>query len=355
MARTGLSVARRMGWLLRSLSKFCGPINLAGIGHIALLVGATLAISWVGSASSEIAHRIWAGEPLDWTMVLVWPVGASQLMTLPIMAGVMLLDRVAGAGPRFSLMEGFVQRRYDLLFVLADATGATRWIQVLLSFGLSAGLASLLEFDAGISVFSKLPLYLQAPIVYMIGTFIQYWLHRFRHLPLMWPLHAMHHASKDLTALSDSRGHPLDDLNIVSLAAIASLGFNPDAVFVAAFFAQVQAAVAHSNAPFPLWLERWALCGPRLHHLHHASAPEYHETNFSQLVWWDQLFGTYLLVPNARDVATGIQDPRYDTGRPLHDLASATMIWLGGMRRAGANMIAAIARLARGVRPEAMR
>ena len=57
--------------------------------------------------------------------------------------------------------------------------------------------------------------------------------------------------------------------------------------------ARVQFALTHSSVPFPLWLERWVITGPRVHRIHHAFAEAHFNRNFSILVLWDRLFGTF--------------------------------------------------------------
>ena len=54
------------------------------------------------------------------------------------------------------------------------------------------------------------------------------------HLPVMWPLHAVHHAAEDMTGLSTSRHHPLDGFIAGLWFALpaALVGFSPVAMAV---------------------------------------------------------------------------------------------------------------------------
>ena len=61
--------------------------------------------------------------------------------------------------------------------------------------------------------------------------------------------------------------------------------------------------------------------------------PALFNTNFARLAMWDQLFDTFLLM-DARDVKTGVDDPRYDTGRPMRDMWPAVRITFEGLREA---------------------
>jgi hypothetical protein len=66
-------------------------------------------------------------------------------------------------------------------------------------------------------------------------------------------------------------------------------------------FIRVNQYLCHSNLTTGYgWIGRWLLVSPRMHRLHHAVAPEYHDKNFTfDLVIWDRLFGTYATCQDA--------------------------------------------------------
>ena len=217
--------------------------------------------------------------------------------------------------------------------MLADASGALKAFALAFSFGLSAWIGAMVMDAPVLPALGETTLWLQVPAIYLAMSFGSYWMHRFMHTALMWPLHALHHAAEEMTALTDSRQHPLDDFiqGTPLIAGLAVLGFHPDAVFLSIVLIRTQAALCHSDVPFPLWLERWLLGGPALHRIHHGVAAEHRDRNFSLLVLWDRLFGTFSLVPDARTLPTGVDDARYNTGRPLHDMTTIAGIWLVGL------------------------
>ena len=49
---------------------------------------------------------------------------------------------------------------------------------------------------------SRLPLWLQAALILMLGDLIGYWMHRAFHGRRMWRFHAVHHSSVDLDSVS---------------------------------------------------------------------------------------------------------------------------------------------------------
>ena len=303
-------------------------------------VVALLLAAWAAAVALECARVLWAGGDLHWDVLLRAPTSLSNLITLPIMAGAMLIDRLANGPDRF-VRRGLLHRtRYDLFFVLADATGAMTALALVFSFGLSAWIGAAIDGAPSVWLSAVMPFWLQVPAVFLAATFAAYWGHRFMHTRLMWPLHAIHHAATDLTALTDSRQHPLDDLikSMPVMLVLAVMGFDPDAVFVAALIGRLQAAFIHSNAPCPLWLERWVIAGPALHRVHHGAAPEHHDRNYAALVLWDRLFGTFSLPDNARSVRTGVDSARTGDQGPVCDMLGAGRAWLEGlvapMRRA---------------------
>ncbi|TWT14907.1 sterol desaturase family protein [Reyranella sp. CPCC 100927] len=313
----------------------------AGVGRLPArtmihLLGCVLALllaAWTAVVALECARVLWAGGDLQWDVLLRAPTSLSNLITLPIMAGAMLIDRLANGPDRFVMRDLLHRTRYDLFFVLADATGAMTALALVFSFGFSAWIGTAIAGAPSVWLSAMMPFWLQVPAVFLAATFAAYWGHRFMHTRLMWPLHAIHHAATDLTALTDSRQHPLDDLikSMPVMLVLAVMGFDPDAVFVAALIGRLQAAFIHSNAPCPLWLERWVIAGPALHRVHHGAAPEHHDRNYAALVLWDRLFGTFSLPDDARSVRTGIDNPRTGDQGPVRDMLAAGRAWLEGL------------------------
>jgi sterol desaturase/sphingolipid hydroxylase (fatty acid hydroxylase superfamily) len=49
---------------------------------------------------------------------------------------------------------------------------------------------------------------------------------------------------------------------------------------------------------------------------------------------WDRLFGTYCIEDDAQALPTGLDDERFDTGRPLHDAVVAMRLWVANVKAA---------------------
>jgi sterol desaturase/sphingolipid hydroxylase (fatty acid hydroxylase superfamily) len=137
-------------------------------------------------------------------------------------------------------------------------------------------------------------------------------MHRLEHaIPVLWSLHQFHHSADRMSIFTAERRSQLmrgveAALLLVPLALIAAptagkpAASSPVFVLVGVYFAyatflRINGYLCHSNLTTDYgWIGRWLLVSPRMHRLHHAAAPEYHDKNFSSdLVIWDRLFGTY--------------------------------------------------------------
>jgi sterol desaturase/sphingolipid hydroxylase (fatty acid hydroxylase superfamily) len=89
-------------------------------------------------------------------------------------------------------------------------------------------------------------------------------------------------------------------------------------------FLRVNGYLCHSNLTTDYgWVGRWLLVSPRMHRLHHAAAPEYHDRNFSfDLVLWDRLFGTYASCEESAlpKVPLGLSENPFENGGTVKGL-----------------------------------
>ena len=143
---------------------------------------------------------------------------------------------------------------------------------------------------------SRLPLWLQAPLILILGDFIGYWMHRAFHGGRLWGFHAVHHSSVDLDWLSAVRLHPVNDalMRIAGTAPVLSLGFAPVAVAGIAPMLTLMAILVHANLDWDWGPLRAVVVSPRFHRWHHTDEATARDTNFAGLFpVWDILFGTY--------------------------------------------------------------
>jgi sterol desaturase/sphingolipid hydroxylase (fatty acid hydroxylase superfamily) len=148
-------------------------------------------------------------------------------------------------------------------------------------------------------------------LFWIAGDFVTYWWHRLQHaVPFLWAFHSVHHSQEELTLLTASRRHPLENLSMDVilyfgvfhlLLGIPTRGWMPLAALITCF-----AAVQHAQLDWRFGPLQRILAGPRFHAFHHSAKPEHANANFGFLFsCWDYLFGT--AVPEqARPTAYGV-------------------------------------------------
>lgn len=116
-------------------------------------------------------------------------------------------------------------------------------------------------------------------------------------LPLLWRLHAVHHADKDMDWTTVLRFHAADMALSVPLrmAQVRLLGITPRAleIYNSWFFANVAFHHANLNLPFDRQLA-WVFTTPGMHDIHHRATARATDSNYSSgLSLWDRIFGTF--------------------------------------------------------------
>ncbi len=173
-----------------------------------------------------------------------------------------------------------------------------------------------------------------AAVVYLlILDFVDYWIHRAQHRwNWWWSLHAIHHAQRRMTFLTDNRNHLLDDLIRDALLAFVALfiGVAPAQFLGFVVITRVWQSLQHANLglAFPQWAAR-LLVSPGFHRVHHAMGIGHDGpakgVNFAVLFpVWDWLFRTadwsaeQRLAAGETLPATGVADQKdgvnYGTG-----------------------------------------
>lgn len=140
-----------------------------------------------------------------------------------------------------------------------------------------------------------LPNYLLGFIAYFCVTFVFYWWHRVRHDSyVLWVwFHQLHHSASRLETITSFYKHPLEIVvNSLLMGSIAYLllGLNVEAVAWMVLYSSVGEYVYHMNIKTPYWLG-YFFQRPEMHKIHHKMGMHYN--NFSDLPFWDMLFGTY--------------------------------------------------------------
>lgn len=122
-------------------------------------------------------------------------------------------------------------------------------------------------------------------------------------VPILWRLHRVHHADRDMDVTTAIRFHPIE----IALSMILKIGavyvLGPTAWAVVAFEVILNgcAMFNHANLRLPASLDRWLrlfVVTPDMHRVHHSVDRAEHDTNFGfSISLWDRIFRTYTAQP----------------------------------------------------------
>jgi sterol desaturase/sphingolipid hydroxylase (fatty acid hydroxylase superfamily) len=307
---------KRLAWLLCFLIP-CGMLLLTGSSQLQQLL------------------RTHGGLPsyLLLTLLLAIPTSVVTLAAAYLFEG--LLAGWQGSSLRALLTES-ASVRLDILSILPTVL-PLRYVGYILSLGLLYVSDTHPTRSGTFSLANALPWWgLQLGCFLLLQSCISYWVHRLEHMvPALWALHKFHHSADRMSILTSHRETelargveqilPLLFVALVSEppAVKSAVGSSPLFAIAAAYFLyrtfiRVNQYLCHSNLTTGYgWIGRWLLVSPRMHRLHHAVSPEYHDKNFTfDLVIWDRLFGTYAScdAATASHIPIGLDDRTFNSG-----------------------------------------
>lgn len=210
-----------------------------------------------------------------------------------------------------ALWEGVAPKRARML------TRAQRWltnwgisvvnsvVTVLMKslLGAAAVVASLDAADLGIGLFNQLgwPIWLEVLIAFVILDFAIWFQHLLSHkIPILWRLHRVHHADRDVDVTTAIRFHPIEIALSMAfkIGLVYLLGVSVIAVILFEVVLNGAAMFNHANVRLPRAVDRWArlaIVTPDMHRIHHSVERHEHDANYGfNLSIWDRLFGTYI-------------------------------------------------------------
>jgi sterol desaturase/sphingolipid hydroxylase (fatty acid hydroxylase superfamily) len=232
----------------------------------------------------------------------VWE--AESAIRLGVFAGVLLLMAAAERlRPRRRPLASWPQRWLNNLGLVAIDTLVARLVLPLGSIGVAL-LAQEQRWGLfhAVAVSSWLGVLLSV-IALDLVVYLQHVL--FHALPILWRLHMVHHADRDLDTTTGVRFHPIEIVISLGLKSVAVvlLGAPPLGVLLFEILLNATALFNHGNLRLPLGLDRLlrlVLVTPDMHRVHHSVAASESNSNFGfNLPWWDYLFGTYRAQPAA--------------------------------------------------------
>lgn len=160
----------------------------------------------------------------------------------------------------------------------------------------------------GWGLFNRLdwPAWAEFLVVLLLLDWLIWFQHVITHrIPLLWRLHRVHHADRDMDVTTAIRFHPIEIAlsMLLKIGAVYLLGPSALAVLVFEILLNGCALFNHSNLAIPPRLERWlrlVLVTPDMHRVHHSDIRAEHDTNFGfSISLWDRIFRTYRAQPEA--------------------------------------------------------
>lgn len=226
----------------------------------------------------------------------------TTLIRLSVFAGALIL---------FSVLEALLPRRQRV---------QTRWRRWATNLGLvvtgSLSLSLLGPLIAvGIAVWAtqngwglfnllNWPLWLEGVLAFIILDFAVWLQHLLTHkIPILWRLHRVHHADRDLDASSGVRFHPIEILlsMIYKCGVVLLLGPALISVIIFEIVLNATAIFNHANLALPRQFDavlRKIIVTPDMHRVHHSVILDESQKNYGfNFSIWDRVFRTYQAEP----------------------------------------------------------
>jgi len=250
-------------------------------------------------------------------------VAEESIVRLSMFVGVLLVMSLWQVlAPKRELTQGYKRWPANLGLIVIDSLVA----RVLLPAG-AVGAAMWAE-QHGVGVlpalgFSDVVTIIVAVIALDLIIYLQHVL--FHAAPMLWRLHQVHHADRDIDVTTGLRFHPVEIVisMLIKITAVAALGVPVLAVIIFEIVLNAMAMFNHSNVRLPNMLDkiiRLLLVTPDVHRVHHSIIVAETNSNYGfNLSVWDRLFATYRAQPELGHDKVVIGLPEYQD-KPTHQL-----------------------------------
>jgi len=148
----------------------------------------------------------------------------------------------------------------------------------------------------------NLPFWAQVIIAWWVFDFMFYVTHRMAHeVDFFWRFHSVHHSAHRLSFLNASRVHPIDLVwrRLVPLFVTYQTGVSAEAIIVANTIGATLAGITHMNVAFDFGPLNYVIGTNEAHRWHHSNKIE-EAKNYSVVMFWDHLFGTFVWKPQGQ-------------------------------------------------------
>jgi len=221
-------------------------------------------------------------------------------------------DRTARWGSNLALViiDSLVVR---LLFPII-AVGAAAF-----AFTKGWGVLNLIDLPAWVG-------FIMALILLDLSVYIQHV--AFHKIPVLWSVHKVHHADRDIDATTGVRFHPIEIVisMIYKIAVVILLGPSVLAVIIFEIILNASAMFNHANVRLPKTFDRILrvfFVTPDMHRIHHSVHPAETDSNYGfNLSLWDHVFKTYREKPKDGHIGMKIGLSEYQSNSP------SSLVWL---------------------------
>lgn len=175
-----------------------------------------------------------------------------------------------------------------------------------LLFGAAAAGAAIDATAAGWGLFNRLdwPGWVEFALAFLLLDFAIWLQHLLSHkIPVLWRLHRVHHADRDMDVTTAIRFHPVEIAlsMLLKIGLVYALGVPLAAVIAFEVVLNGAAMFNHGNVRIPGAVDRglrWLVVTPDMHRVHHSVDRTEHDANYGfNLSVWDRMFGTYVDQP----------------------------------------------------------
>ncbi|UWQ05184.1 sterol desaturase family protein [Aliiroseovarius crassostreae] len=152
------------------------------------------------------------------------------------------------------------------------------------------GLLNWLALPGGVSV-------LLAVLILDFAIWFQHMV--FHKVPVLWRLHRVHHADRDIDVSTALRFHPVEIAAsmVIKIGVVYLIGAPAWGVVLFEVILNGSAMFNHANMRLSLAVDRvvrWGLVTPDMHRVHHSVHRHEADSNYGFcLSIWDRIFGTY--------------------------------------------------------------
>lgn len=249
-----------------------------------------------------------------------------QSVRLGVFAGVFLLMALLEAFfPRKERVLGRGQRWFTNWSIVIIDTLALRVLVPVLAVGMADiaaregwGLFNLLDW----------PFVIEVIIAVIVLDLCIYAQHVASHkIPVLWRLHSVHHADRDIDVTTGARFHPVEILLSMGFKIVCVIALGAPAIAVFIFEVLLNAAAMFNHANFNIAqpidrLLRLVVVTPDMHRVHHSVLQPETDSNYGFcLSWWDRIFRTYVDQPRDGHEGMTIGLEEHQTEKP------AQLVW----------------------------